>query len=100
MWSFVNGQCGAQEQQPHRMSCGPFSLNYGQEAEGAAVSHGPGVRSRTRRCAAISPAHMLTVCRHVCSPTNVFQVSTVTEVTQLCNNLLHQQLPASLLHLD
>lgn len=45
------GVFGIQAQQAHRMSCGPFSLNYGGEAEAAAPHQGPGVRSRTRRSA-------------------------------------------------
>ncbi|DBA74650.1 TPA: hypothetical protein ACH3X2_009428 [Trebouxia sp. C0005] len=35
--------------QAHRMSCGPFSVNYGGEAEAPAPHQGPGARSRTRR---------------------------------------------------
>ncbi len=38
-----------QEQQAHRMSCGPFSLNYSGNPE--AAQQGPGVRSRSRRSA-------------------------------------------------
>ena len=55
-----------QAQQAHRMSCGPFSLNYGGEAEAAGPHQGPGVRSRTRRSAlalafalARKPRHIL-----------------------------------------
>lgn len=40
---------GVQVQQSHRMSCGPFSLNYGGEADTAAMSQFSGIRSRTRR---------------------------------------------------
>ena len=43
------GMYGVQVQQLHRMSCGPFSLNYGGEGDTAATSQTSGVRSRTRR---------------------------------------------------
>lgn len=45
----LEGMHVAQVQQAHRMSCGPFSLKYGGEADTAGVSHASGVRSRSRR---------------------------------------------------
>ncbi|KAL0044478.1 hypothetical protein WJX82_008975 [Trebouxia sp. C0006] len=36
-------------QQAHRMSCGPFSVNYGGQAEAPTPHQGPAARTRTRR---------------------------------------------------